>query len=74
MGRKGGGRGCCAPFAGELGPCLTQCGLGRGLLCTKWRLHPSSRLATIDMSRKLGGLCPFKGGELDPHLTRCRLG
>jgi len=24
--------GCCAPFAGELGPCLTQCGLGRGLL------------------------------------------
>ena len=31
MGRKEGG-GCCAPFAGELGPHLTQCGLGRGLL------------------------------------------
>jgi len=30
MGRKEGG--CCAPFAGELGPRLTQCGLGRGLL------------------------------------------
>ena len=24
--------GCCAPFAGELGPRLTQCGLGRRLL------------------------------------------
>ena len=24
--------GCCAPFAGELGPRLTQCGLGQGLL------------------------------------------
>jgi len=22
---------------------------------TKWRLHPSSRLATIDMGQKLGG-------------------
>jgi len=30
MGRKE--RGCCAPFTGELGPRLTQCGLGRGLL------------------------------------------
>ena len=29
--RKEGG-GCCAAFAGELGPCLTQCGLDRGLL------------------------------------------
>jgi len=24
--------GCCAPFAGELGPHLTPCGLGQGLL------------------------------------------
>jgi len=31
MGRKEGG-GCCPPFAGELDPHLTQCGLGRGLL------------------------------------------
>ena len=23
---------------------------------TKWRLHPSSRLATIDMGQKLGGV------------------
>jgi len=34
-----------------LGPRLTQCGLGRHLYFrTKWRLHPSSRLATIDIS------------------------
>ena len=30
---------------------------------TKWHLHPSSRLATIDMGWILGvGLCPFYGG------------
>ena len=34
------------------------------------------RLATIDMSRKVGGgglLCPFPGG-MGPHLTQRRLG
>jgi len=31
------------------------------------------RLATIDMNRKVGGLCPFYG-ELGPHLTQCGLG
>jgi len=28
---------------------------------TKWRLHPSSRLAAVDMNRKLGGCAPFTG-------------
>jgi len=35
------------------------------------------RLATIDISRKLGGCCaPFLAGagELGPHLTQCGLG
>jgi len=40
---------------GGLGPYLTQCGLGRVYLRTKWHLDPSSRLATTDMGRKLGG-------------------
>ena len=34
--------GCCAPFGGkdeELGPHLTQCGLGRGLPRTKCHLE-----------------------------------
>ena len=34
---------------------------------TKSRLHPSSRLATIDMGQKLGGVSvPFFWGELVP--------
>jgi len=35
-------------------------------LRTKWHLDPSSRLATIDTGRKIGGLCPFGGGHLHP--------
>jgi len=57
---------------GELGPHLTQCGVGRGLLRAKWRLHLSSCLATIDMGRKLGAVA--FGEELRPHLTQRRLG
>jgi len=49
--------------------------------CTKAHLYakryldPSSRLAAIDMGRKLGrGLRPlFWGGGLGPHLTQSRL-
>ena len=42
---------------------------------TKWHLRPSSRLATIDMGRKLGAPpAPFWGGELSPHLAQCGLG
>jgi len=49
------GEGLLCLFRGELGPHLIQCGLGRGLLpYTKCRLHPSSRLATIDVNQKLG--------------------
>jgi len=34
-----------------------------------------SRLATIDMGQKVGAAVPpFGDGELDPHLTQCRLG
>jgi len=32
---------------------------------------PCSRLATADTGRKLGGLCPFWGRQLGPHLTQC---
>jgi len=46
--------------ARELGLRLTQCGLGRGLrpFRTRWHLDPSSRLATIDMGRKVAGVVP----------------
>jgi len=40
--------GVLCPFRGALGTHLIQCGLRGGLYFrTKWRLHPSSRLATI---------------------------
>jgi len=63
MGRRGG---CCAPFrGGGAGPHLTQCGLGPWAdicLRTKWHLHPSSPLATIDVGQKVGVLYSFLGG------------
>jgi len=65
MDRKEGG-GYCAPLAGELV-------WAEVYFRTKWRLHPSSRLATTDMNQKLGGCAPFRG-ELRPYLTQSRLG
>jgi len=46
MGQKEGG--CCAPFAGELGPRLTQCGLDRGLL---WYQVASSSIQPFGHNR-----------------------
>jgi len=44
----------------QLGPHLALNGLGEAYLHdTKWRLHPSSRLATVDMGRKVWVLCSF---------------
>jgi len=37
-------------------------------------LQSCSRVATIDMGLKLGGMPPFWGGQLDPHTAQCRLG
>ena len=57
---------CLFPL-GELGPHLTQC-LGVAYLRTKWYPNPSSRLATIDMGRKVGAAVPLSVGELVSHL------
>jgi len=70
-GRKREGLQC--PFRGELRSRLIQCGWAEVYFRTKWRLHPSSRLATIDMNRKLGS-CALSRGELRPHLKQRRLG
>jgi len=65
-----GGR-SCAP-SNTMWPMLLSPALVVG---TKCHVDPSSHLATIDIGRKLGRLCPlFWGGELGPHLTQCRLG
>jgi len=71
MGRKLG----AVPLLGELGPYLTQCRLGLphvAYLRAMWHLDPSSRLVTIDMSRKLGGCAPF--WWFGPLSTQSRLG
>jgi len=71
---KNGGWGCVPLFQVELGPHVTQYGLGRGLPSTKWHLDLCSCLATIRVP-KLGVLCPAPfGGEWGSHLTQCRLG
>jgi len=59
-------------WGGGLSSRLAQCDLDQGLLHAKFRLDPSSRLATMDMDRKLGRrLHPLFGkGELGPHLTQ----
>jgi len=65
------------PFRGELGPRLIQfynVDWAEVYFRTTWRLHPSGRLATIDMGQILGGGVPFYLGELGHHQTQSRLG
>ena len=66
--------GCCAPFAGgaELGPRLTQCGLGWGLLpiqVVSWCLRPFGHSRH---GPKIGRCAPYFLRELGPHLTQSR--
>jgi len=45
----------CARFSGgELGPIEHKVVWAKAYLHTKWHLSPSSRLATMDIGRKLG--------------------
>ena len=72
MGRKLGavllsGQGSCDPIK----PNVTWANV---YLHTKWHLSPSSRLATMDIGRKLVGSALLGEGELGPHLTQCLLG
>jgi len=71
-GPKRAGGGCCAPFVESWDPVSYNVAWAEVYFRTKWRLHPSSRLATIDMGQKLGGVCPFRGGKLGPYLTMSR--
>ena len=66
------GRPLC-PFEGELGPHLTQCGQGRGLLpyqVASWSIQPFGHNRH---GSKIGGLlCPFfGGGAVSPSITMC---
>jgi len=71
MGRK---LGAVPHFWGqELCPHLTESRLCRGLDLCQVAPNPFSRLATIDMGRKLGGLCPLCGGRGSPSNTIARV-
>jgi len=63
---------CCAPLGGPGSLSNTLWPWAEAYLRTKWHLDPSSRLAAIDMSRKVGGCYVLCLGELS--LTQCRLG
>jgi len=53
--------GSCAPFGGEAGFHVTQCGLGRGLPSYQVAPDPSSRFVTHTDGPKFNGLCPLGG-------------
>jgi len=59
MGRKE-ERAAVPLLLGRWVPHLTEGSLDQGLLHTKWHLHSSSHLTTVDIEQKLVvGLCPF---------------
>jgi len=60
---------CCAPFAGELGPRLTQCGLGRGLLPCQVASSSIQRFGHNAHEPKTGGCAPFRGAAATPSNT-----
>jgi len=60
MAEKRGGLQCTFRVGTALGPRLTQCGLGRGLLPYQVS-SSSSSLATIGMNRKLGAVSHLEG-------------
>jgi len=65
----------CAPFSGESLVLIEhEAAWAEAYLHTKWHHSPSSRLATPDIGRKLGGRAPLGEGELGPHLTQYCLG
>jgi len=68
IGRKVGSPGPL-PWRGELSPHNIK-----AYFRIKWHPGSSSRLATIDMGRKMGDCVPFRRGQLGPRLTQCCLG
>jgi len=55
--------GAAVPFCGGAASPSNTMWPGPRSTFIQWRFQPSSRMATIDMNRKLGGCAPFKGGE-----------
>jgi len=65
------GEGLLCPFVGELGPRLTQCDLGRGLLPYQVASSPIQPFGHNRHGPKLGGGCAlFSGGAGSPSNTK----
>jgi len=62
----------CPFFWGSWVPIEHRVAWAEAYLRSKWHLSPSSRLATTDIGRKLGGCVPLGERELGPHLTMSR--
>jgi len=63
--------GGCALFSGS--SWVPKVAWAEAYLHTKWHLSPSSRLATADIGRKLGGSAPLGEGRGAPSNTMSRL-
>jgi len=61
--------GCYAPFAGELGPRLTQCGLGRGLLPYQVVFSSIQPFGHNRHGLKTRSCVPFRVGAATPSNT-----
>ena len=60
-------------FGGELGPHVPQCGPRPTFVPSGILIHPAVCAQYTWAENR--GLCPlFRGGELGPYLTQCRLG
>ena len=73
MGQKLGGGGCALCSGDSWVPIKRKVTWAEAYLHTKSHLSPSSRLATGNIGRKLGGCAPLGEGEQGLRLTQCRV-
>jgi len=67
--------GGCAPFSGgQLGPHVTQCDVGQGLILYQVASWSIWQFGHKTWAKKVGGLMSPLFGVMGPHLTQCRLG
>jgi len=57
---------CPSQWGGVGSPSITMPSAPKAYLCTKWYPDAPSRLATVDMGRKVRAAVPFWGGSWVP--------
>ena len=71
--RNGWGR-CAVFFWVSWVPIEHKVAWAEAYLHTKWHLIHPAVWPQRTLAENWGGLCPFRGGGLCPHLTQCRVG